>query len=125
LLRWNPGRQELEVDEYPPLPEPLAYAQGVLIDQLVYVVGGQSGIGLDSAHAQVWQLDLGQRGTEDFAWKRLDDFPGPPRAMHMVTAQRYRDEICLYVMGGRREVEGEVEFLTDTWQFTPSTGDWQ
>ncbi len=117
LLSWDPGSEQLTKVDFPPLPNPCCYGQAAVVGQLVYLVGGQSGLGLESAHAEVWVLDLADRDKgADFAWHRKDDFAGGPRSFHAVVAQFSRGEKCLYVMGGRREENGKVVFLNDAWR---------
>lgn len=116
LLRWDPASEQMTKVDFPALPNPCCYGGAAVVGSLVYLVGGQSGLGLDSAHAEVWVLDLGLRdNAEEFVWRQQDDFPGGPRILHAVVAQYSRGEKCLYLMGGRREEEGKVIFLTDAW----------
>jgi SSS family solute:Na+ symporter len=126
LLSWDAKKQAISTTEYPPLPKPCAHGQAVLIGDVVYVAGGQSGPGLDSAMSNLWALDLSKSGdAREFVWRDLSPCPGPPRAFNIVAAQHngYRD--CLYVISGRREVDGEPEFLKDVWEYAPDGGRWR
>ena len=42
LLRFNGSNDQIEIVDYPNLPEPLAYAAAVLEDGFVYIVGGKN-----------------------------------------------------------------------------------
>ncbi len=125
LLRWNPAEQRTEIECLPSLPAPCAYGAAALIGQTVYVVGGQSGQTLDSAMNQLWALDLSRRKSPDFHWQILPSLPGPPRALHLAVRQHSGHGECLYVVSGRRENAGGVQFLKDTWEYNPAEGVWR
>lgn len=125
LLRWDPGSEKVTVEPYPPLPASSCHGQAALVGETVYLVAGQTNTELASATAEVWSLDLTHRlSKENFKWRQQADLPGGRRALHAVAVQNFRGEKALYVMGGRREGEGKVEFLTDTWQLDSKTGEW-
>lgn len=108
------------------LPEPIAYAQAVLLGNTVYLVGGQSAPELSSAGNKVWTLDLSQPGEpRDFQWKELASLPGPTRAFHQVAVQHDGFRDAIYVIGGRREEAGETQFLKEVWQLVPETNSWR
>ncbi len=126
LLSWDPESQKCEVTEYPRLPQPCAYGQAVIIRDTIYLAGGQSDLGLESALKNFWALDLSKRDApENFRWQRLQPWPGPERAFNLTVAQHdgFRDSV--YVMSGRRADGDAVEFLQDVWQFIPETGAWR
>lgn len=126
LLSWNPDSQECQLTEYPRLPHPCAYGQAAIVDDTIYLAGGQSGLGLDSAMKNFWALDLSKRDDpQNFRWQELEPWPGPERAFNLTVAQHdgFRDGV--YVMSGRRDDAGTVKFLRDVWQFTPQTGAWR
>ena len=127
LLTWNPETQQVETRDFPPLPQPCAYGQAAVVGDVVYVAGGQSDAGLDSALAKFWSLDLSQPANDDeLRWRELPAWPGPARAFNLIVSQHNGYETCVYVISGRREnAEGEPEFLRDVWEFTPSTGNWR
>ena len=126
LLSWNPAQQTITQSTCPPLPKPCANGQAVLIGNVVYLAGGQSGDTLDTALCNLWSLDLSQRDNPStFVWRELAGWPGPPRAFHITAAQNNGSEECLYVVSGRCQLEGEVRFLRDVWEYTPRTGTWR
>jgi N-acetylneuraminic acid mutarotase len=96
------------------------------VGAVIYVVGGQSGQQLDSALNNFWSLDISlQNDTEKFHWQELQSLPTHPRAYNMVTHQRYGDRDCVYVLGGRAQVDDQVRFLKDVWRFDPRAKSWQ
>ncbi|PQO24982.1 sodium:solute symporter [Blastopirellula marina] len=123
FLKWN--GQKIETIACAPLPQPTVYAQAAMIGDTVYVACGQSKPELTSATSSLWSLDLSQPGSpQDFQWKELPPLPGPTRAFAMVAAQHDGFHDAIYVMGGRRDANGQTEFLTDVWQFVPKTNTW-
>ena len=130
LLQVDVDTGEVKIIDYPPLPNPCAFGAAALLgnsdDGVVYLAGGQSGLSLDTATSQVWSLDLSQRAdVETFVWKKEIDFPGPTRALNLTLAQHDGYEDSLYVVSGRRQKGEDVEFLTDVWQYKPSSKAWR
>jgi len=109
----------------PKLPQPLTYAAAAAIDDVVYVAGGSSGLDLETATRTFFKLDL---NAADPRWEAMN-WPQsiPPRAFHMLIAQKNATHHCLYVISGRRQnlkASGGVEFLTDVWQYNLVTETW-
>jgi len=126
LLSWDPVAERIARTDYPPLPRPCAYGQAVMIGKVIYLAGGQSDTGLDSAMANFWMLDLAQKGTGEFAWKELPgEVPWTSRAFNVTVHQHNGYNDCVYVMSGRRQEGGDVQFLKDVWEYTPVTGTWR
>lgn len=119
LLRWDPRRRAVERRPLPPLPAARTAAAAGRVGDLVYVVGGQGGLGLDSACDDCWRLDPAAG-----AWERLPAIPGGPRAFALAAVQTLDGEERLYVIGGRRQREGVtgpagVVPLADVQEFSP------
>jgi SSS family solute:Na+ symporter len=126
LLHWNASENRIEQIEYPRLPRPCAYGQATLVGDVIYVAGGQSESGLESAMNNFWSLDLSQQtAAVDFQWQELVPWSDVPRALNMLAHQHSDLEDCLYVVGGRRQSAEGVEFLHDVWEFRPSSGQWR
>jgi SSS family transporter len=118
LLRWDPGREQVIQESLPSLPEPRAYAGAAVIGDTVYVAGGTTGLGLETAQRNFWSLDLSKADGE---WQRILPWPGPSRAFAIVTSQHNGVEDCLNIMSGRRMGEsGAAELLTDVYEFAPT-----
>lgn len=123
LLRWDPTTRRLEQAALPDLPQPCAYGAATLIDDTIYLAGGQNGLGLETAMKNLWRLDLS--GPEDtWRWEMLPGWPGPPRAFNLTVAQHNGFEWCVYVISGRRQnpetSDGDgVEPLADVYEFNP------
>ncbi|QDS89251.1 N-acetylneuraminate epimerase precursor [Rosistilla ulvae] len=126
VLRWNSQTRKFERRDYPKLPRPCVYGQAALIGDVIYLAGGQSGSGLDSAMDNLWSLDSSARNDPaQFQWHELPACPGGRRAFNLTVAQHNGQEDCLYVISGRREVAGTIEFLDDVWEFSPATESWR
>jgi len=126
LLAWNPTTQRITRTELPRLPRPCAYGQAALVQDHIYLAGGQSGLGLDSAMSNFWVLDLAARDDpQRRGWKELAPWPGASRAFNITVAQHDGYNDCVYVMSGRRREGEHVRLLNDVWQFTPATGKWR
>ena len=100
LIAYNASTKEVEISEYPKLPEPLAFASAVLVDDFVYVVGGKNKEGSTNSF---YKFNLKTKDT----WEKLTDFPGKPRALHTVAVQETKTNKKLFVIGGRNEVAGK------------------
>lgn len=125
LLQWDVDAQQVSTREFPSLPIPLAYGQAGLIGTTIYVAGGQTTAELRSAVSNMWSLDLSQIDEDDFGWKEHPAWPGQPRAFNIVAVQNNGFDDCLYVIGGRHEVDGQVAFLDDCWEYNPKKESWR
>lgn len=125
LLSWDAEGDRMTQLAYPPLPMPCAYGQATLVGTTVYWAGGQSGQTLDTALRNLWSLDLSQKDSDQFAWKRLPAWPGKNRAFNLVVGQHNGYDDAVYVMSGRRQEGEKVEFLADVWEYNVRSGEWR
>jgi SSS family transporter len=120
LLRWNPQNNSVERQSLPPLPFQCTNCAATNIGDRVYVVGGCTGLGLETAQARFLGLDLSRLGKGALEWEQLPPLPGPARAFAIAAAQNNGTDDCVYVMSGRRTNEqGKTDFLSDVYEFTP------
>ncbi|AQT68683.1 Na(+)/glucose symporter [Anaerohalosphaera lusitana] len=121
LLRWDPEAESIEIESMPSLPSNCAYSAAAQIGNTIYVAGGTSGLGLETAMKNFWALDMSTMDEpEGFEWQVLRAWPGESRAFNLVAAQHNGQADCIYVMSGRRVgQDGEAEFLTDVYEFNP------
>ena len=127
LLTWDSAAQQIKQTPLPDLPSPCAYGAATLIGDVVYLAGGQSGTSLDTAMTNLWSLDLSKIDADDgsFTWQQLPAWPGPSRAFNLTLAQNNGFEDCVYVISGRRAAADGMTFLTDVYEYTPSTQTWR
>lgn len=122
LLEWNTEAKTIEIIQYPPLPEPLAYSAGAVIDDHVYVVGGQRTTVDPTPVKCFYRLDFSKENAQ---WDALALWPGVSRRLAMCASQNngYRD--CIYLFGGQHYGFQEgVSFLDDCYCYDPGTDEW-
>jgi len=118
-LTWDAQARTVSRAEFPPLPKPCAYGAATTIGDKVYLAGGQTGPKLETAMKNLWVLDMSAQGGEGFGWKELEAWPGPERAFNLAVAQHNGFNTCVYVMSGRRMVDGEFDLLKDVYEYSP------
>lgn len=118
LLRWNRQTKDVQRIDLPAMPVASVNGCGALVDGVVYVVVGQTGVGLNSASDRVFSLDLSRLSVDQDGrlaieprldadgramdvWQESDPIPGGARAYAMAAAQHNGFDNCLYVFGGR------------------------
>ena len=117
-IKYNPVSSAIEISEYPPLPEPLAYTAAVVEDGYAYVVGGKND---EKSVNSFYRLSLEDKKE----WEKLTDFPGSPRAVHAISVQETKDSRKLFVIGGRNQNAGKKsETLTDYLSYDLRKGVW-
>jgi SSS family solute:Na+ symporter len=125
-LSWDRDQQKLTQRSLPSLPRPCAYGSATLAGNTIYLAGGQSGSGIDSAMRNFWSLDLTDRlEPQRFHWRQLAPWPGPNRAFNITVAAKNGEDMCVYVMSGRRQEGEDVQFLTDVWEYHTKTRTWR
>ena len=123
LLSWDQENKKLSKKNMPDLPEAVGYGSAALHKSTVYLIGGQTGKKLDSSSNKVWTLDLTE--GESANWKQLPLVPWKSRAFLQVATQHNGYDDCIYVIGGRREKDGAVEFLSEVWEYNLNTNEWR
>lgn len=118
LMAYNSATKEVEITEYPNLPESLAFSSAVIFEDAVYVIGGNNEKGSTNSF---YRLSL--KGQQQ--WEKLSDFPGSPRVLHTTAVQETQTTKKLFVIGGRNEKSGQksralttylsYDFKNQTW----------
>ena len=127
LLKWDRQSKTIRtVQGLPPLPRPLAFMGGAMLDRTIYVVGGQESMTKEAATKKCWALDLSQRGSDAFKWQELPPWPGLPRIVPIVATQSDGTTDCLYVISGRNVApDQDADLLSDVYRYNPTTGNWK
>lgn len=116
-LEWTGDR--LRTTPLPPLPRPIANGCGALVENALYVAGGQEAPASGHALVTVYRLDLGAAPPR---WERVTDLPGPGRIFATAAAL----EGDLYVVGGAElvTVNGRTgrRYLRDAYRYRPGSG---
>lgn len=118
-LKYTPTSKDIEITQYPPLPEPLANTAALVETGYVYVVGGKNA---ERSVNSFYRMRLD--GTKK--WEQLADFTGSPRALHAVAVQETKDSRKLFVIGGRNQTTGrKSETLTNYLSYDLKDGFWK
>jgi len=110
---------EIEIDEsLPNLPVPLSNMSGVLVDDVIYVAGGNSAP-TDEARNQLFLLDL-KADKEELEWVEGPSWPGPSRIQSV--AASHDDKF--YLFSGftlKSNADGGLDrtLLTDAYRYDP------
>jgi len=130
-LSWDDKSNKVLKYALPGLPIKCAYGSAARIGDVIYLAGGTSDFGLETAMNNFWELDLSKEkdGTDNFKWKVLPSWPGPPRAFNLTVAQFNGRANCIYVISGRCKKKGthkadSVQFLSDIYEFSPFNTDY-
>src|SRR5690554_6523642 len=117
LLRWDLSRQEVITLPMPQLPLPLTNATAAVIDNRVYLAGGETEGGTSNGF---YSLDL----SAPTAWERLPDLP--LAVSHAVSISQSNGEYpCFYLIGGRAQSpSGVSELFGTTFRFDPRKNQW-
>jgi len=136
IISWNKDTKKLDRRTLPSLPKPCAFTSAARIktktSDIIYVAGGQSGAGLESAMKNFWALDLTKETSDpaNFKWREILPWPGPSRAFNLTVHQYNGKADCIYVIGGRDTKasdagSSEIRPLTGVYEFTPANYDAQ
>ncbi len=61
IIRWDTKTKKIKQEYLPGLPFPCAHGDAAVIGDKIYLAGGQSGTGMESAMNNFWMLDLSQK----------------------------------------------------------------
>lgn len=126
LMSWDSKAEQLSTTPLPSLPVNLAYGQACIIGDTVYVAGGQTDSGLETAVQNMWSLNFSEfLSGQAVEWIAHPAWPGPPRAFNITVAQNNGFTDCLYLIGGRHQSSDGVVFLNDCWEYNPKTESWR
>ncbi len=119
LLKYVSSADDVEIIEYPSLPEPLAYTSAVVEEGYVYVVGGKN---TERSVNSFYRLALDGKQQ----WEKLAELPSAPRAVHTIAVQETKDSRKLFVIGGRDQTVGKKSKpLTDFLSYDLKNGVWK
>lgn len=123
LLQLNGENREPSFVEWPNLPVPLTNMTGSLIDNKIYIAGGQETQVNSRASKHFFVLDL-QNKLE--GWKKLKPWPGPPRAYAVAAGQSDGFDNAFYLFSGRNfGPERPTEILSDGYVYNPRLDRWE
>lgn len=123
MLVWDVENKKIIKTKLPNLPGPCTLGSGVYLEGKIYIAGGQSGTGIETAMKNFWVLDLNEPQIQ---WRKLSPWPGSERVVCMLAVQHNGQEYCVYLMGGRH-LNGQTEkaeFLKDVYEYSPIKNSW-
>ncbi len=123
MLNWTGDK--LETIPLPPMPRPCAFSASVLVNDIVYIAGGQETPSSIEALRNFWALDLSE-STQEMKWEQLEPWPGKARILPVMAAQ----EGNIYLISGAHLYKGTDgkttrQFLTDCYQYNPQSKKWK
>jgi SSS family transporter len=118
LLQFTDGG--IKRTSLPALPSPVANTATALLENTIYVAGGQPSPDSNKALKNFWALDLSR---ENPSWHILEPWPGPGRILPVVAVQ----DGSFFLLSGCElltDENGDVSrrYLTDGYRFTPNKG---
>lgn len=104
---------------YPSLPVPLANAAGAMLENRIYIAGGQETMMNERSTRHFYMLDLYEM---EKGWQKLPNWPGTSRGYAVCAAQNGK----FYLFGGRSYGPDESMVVhTDGFVFDPDAGQWE
>lgn len=111
VLRLDYKKGEIKISNLPKLPHPIANTCGVLLGNVIYVMGGIDAPDAKTAGTNFWALDMAAKQKE---WKILETWPGAGRMLSVAGAQNG----SIYLFSGVELVDGQRKYLTDAYQYS-------
>lgn len=122
MIQLNNGIISISKD-WPALPIPLANSTGALLNNKIYVAGGQVSMEEQNASNHFFMLDLADRKK---GWQTLSSWPGDPRGYVVSVAQSDGFDKCFYLFSGRDyKSNGYVKVLKDGFVYNPRLDSWK
>jgi N-acetylneuraminic acid mutarotase len=115
VMMLNYKKGAIEISKLPNLPEPIANTCGVILGDVIYVIGGITTPDAKTAGTNFWALDLAADKKE---WQILKTWPGEGRMLSVAGVQND----AIYLFSGVALLEGKRKYLTDAFKFTPKGG---
>lgn len=117
-IKWDDQQKEIEIENLPSLPLPLANMAGGLIGNKIYVAGSSEG----DHNKYFWCLDLEAPET---GWTTLPVWDGAPRTHALGVVQNNGENDCFYLIKGRYRGKSQVSKLhSDSYVYNPKTNRW-
>lgn len=119
MLQWNQQKQEIQLIPYPPIPIALTNASATVMNNKVFVAGGET---VQDASAQFFELDLNNLKA---GWKTL---PVIPYAVSHAVLVGLANETkpSLYLIGGRKKnANGISSLYNNVYEFDLNNQTWK
>lgn len=121
LIQLEKGEVKISSD-WPALPVPMANMTGALLDNKIYIAGGQQSMRNEEATKHFFMLDLSNRKK---GWTQLSSWPGDARGYAVSSVQSDGFDKCFYLFSGRDYRDGYIQVLTDGYVYNPRLNSWK
>ena len=113
-LTWDAKANRVKTGTLPKLPLALANHSAAVLDDVLYVFGGESNRGTEKS---LFALNLKNPAA---GWQKRAELPDRARAFLALVAQAG----ALYVLGGRETIAGKTTVFSDAWAYQPTQNNW-
>ena len=127
LLKWDSENKTIKIEFLPSIPIPLANMGGDLVDDIVYLVGGQKKKDQKSTKTFLSFSIESSLIRSAYTWEILPNIPGKDRIQPLVVGQSNGHQNCLYVMSGLSFNPADdlpYEMLADVYEYNPNKIKW-
>lgn len=119
LIKQDDHSFAIDSLSYPSLPVPLANACGAMIDDKIYIAGGQESMIDEKSTNHFFMLDLKDKKS---GWQVLPHWAGASRGYAVCVGQDNK----IYLFGGRSYATGEeMKVHTDGFVYEPAAKEWK
>lgn len=126
LMRYNRDNRQIEFEELPQLPVPLAFTAGSVLGNRLFIAGGQESKENPVATNHFFSMDLNNLNSPDVNWQELPSWPGENRVLAVSATQSDGLNQRFYLFGGRDvSKDGSMDVLQDGFSYNPGSGKWE
>ena len=118
LLKWDAQKKEIEINNLPAIPVPLANISGGKIGGNIYVAASNN----EDGSKYFWKLNLAHTSE---GWQSLPVWDGSPRTHAVGVVQNDGEVDCFYLLKGRyRGKNATSKLLKDAFVYNPNKNEW-
>ena len=119
MLQWNEYKQEVQLSAYPPLPIALTNAAATLLNNTIFVAGGET---THNVSTHFFSLDLNNLNA---GWKTLPVIPHAVSHSILVSLAQ-ESKPALYLIGGRKKnTNGISSLYKNVFEFNINSNSWE
>ena len=115
VYKLNYKEGKLELKNLPDLPNMIANTCAILLNDVLYVMGGITTADAKTTSNNFWALDLSDKNAN---WQTLPSWPGKSRMLSVAGT----DEKAIYLLSGVELINGQRHYLKDGFKYIPQKG---